>query len=274
MRIAVGAERGGRGGHHRLELRVDPLQGGDGPECPGVSDTGQRQHRIILQRPERARHHHQRVERVGGPAVPERLDHRAAEEVDAPVDVGQQPFTHHRVVVERGQRPYQRRANELGGLGVERLEKAGRHRRVRLVLEIAVGHRPQSVVLVVQHVEHRRLRRRAAEAHQQHQGAIPHVAVLVGGDRRGQRRLGLLDRGPSNLTARLRPHLEIEIAKLADRRLEGRRLLRGCPERAQRQPRHRDRENSGSGHRLSGNFSAICMYASESSGEATGYSPV
>ena len=204
---AVGAEQRGRRRHHRLQFCILPLQRPDGIQRARIADPGKRQNRVVLQRPGLAGNPHQQVERVRRPVVSERLDHGAPEEVHPPVDVDDEALAHRGVGVVGRQGANQGRPDELGGLRLERRQERARHRRVRVVLEVAEGNRTQPVVRIRHHPEYRLLGHRPPEPYQEHQRPEPDVPIFVPIDGRGQRRPGLLFGHSSNQAARPGPHV-------------------------------------------------------------------
>ena len=82
----------------------------------------------------------------GDPVVADRLDHRAAEEVDAAPRIADEHRGNAGLFVNRRQRADQRRPHEFAFFLVERGEHLRRHRRPRVLLEIREGHFAEAIV--------------------------------------------------------------------------------------------------------------------------------
>ena len=95
-----------------------------------------------------------RLERVGAAVIADGLDHDAAEERLALHDQALHRLPHLRIVGVRGERPRQRRPDELRRLGLERLEETRDDDLVGVALEVGVGDGPHAIVLVGDRRDH------------------------------------------------------------------------------------------------------------------------
>ena len=209
----------------------DPLEGViQGIERAPLPDLSQRERGIVDQRTIERRDGHQWVDGEGGFVVPERLDHRASEEVFPPTCFSHQDRTHRRDARQGCQRADQRGPDELRRLGVQRVQQARGQLSVGIVLKEGVGDPPQSIVGAEERLDHHVPGAWIVEAGGQYERPISHVAIEMLPGRLQQRRHGLFARRTANRPRRHRSRGVIQRSQRADGRLElalGHRLRAG-----------------------------------------------
>ena len=148
--------------------------------------------------------------------VAKRFDDRAAEVIDAAIDVEEQGIAHLRIVTDGGQRSDERWTDEFAILLAEGLEEPRHQGAIRMALEIAVAHLAQPIVRRAQDLGHLVCRSRIVEAGEQHQAAEPDEPVLVFANRLEQGRDRLGGRRAAHQAASLGSNAVVEIAKAID----------------------------------------------------------
>ncbi len=189
-----------------------------------VADPPDRQHRVVLQGAFDPRDIHDRLQRIGGAVLAERLDDDRPEEIlTAHYETGHH-LAHLRIGAVRRERPRQRRPHELGFLFGQGGQQPRHHLRIGVMLEPAVRRGTQPVVAIVERLDHGVADPGIVESGQHDQRLETDVRILVSGDGFEQRRD--CDRGlrTTDGPAGIHPHREVERAEEINRRLD---LLRG-----------------------------------------------
>ena len=165
--------------------------------------------RIDLKRPAQARDAHERINRVSGTVIAQRLDNGASKEVLTPTHLDEQRFTHPWIGSLSCQRANQGGPYKLAFLTFQSVQERGNHTRRWMVLVIPVRDSAEPIVGVSDSLPHELGRPAVVESNQQHERPKSHELIFVAFDRPNERGNDSLGRGPPERARGFHPHREV-----------------------------------------------------------------